>query len=234
MRDVRQGFLFVVSGPSGAGKGAICAGLAAETKIMLSVSMTTRSPRANEVEGKSYYFVDRTKFEETIAEAGFFEYAEIFGEYYGTPVAPVLKQLDKGMDVILEIDVNGAMQVREKIPDAVLIFIMPPSMEELRRRIEGRGTETPENIAYRLQHANSEIGQIMKYDYCVVNDKLDKAIRDVGTIIKAERMLEKSREAMLTEMDDMKTIRQAAKMGVATCAEGIVKRYQSYGYKQKK
>ena len=224
----------MVSGPSGAGKGAICAGLAAETKIMLSVSMTTRAPRANEEEGKSYYFVGKAEFEEAIAEAGFFEYVKIFGEYYGTPIAPVLKQLGKGMDVVLEIDVNGAMQVREKIPNAVLIFIMPPSKEELRRRIEGRGTETSENIAYRLEHADSEIEQITKYDYCVVNDQLDKAVRDVETIIKAERMLAEGRESMLTEMDDMRTIRRAARLGVATCAEKIVKHYLSCSDKRKK
>jgi len=178
----------VISGPSGTGKGAICAGLVANQKVAVSVSMTTRQPRGHEVEGKSYYFVNKERFLEIQNEDGFIEHAEIYGEYYGTPKGPVEEQLDKGVDVILEIDVNGAMQVKETMPNAVFIFIMPPSPEELRRRIEKRGTETAERIACRLARSDSEIARLGEYDYCVINDKLDEAISDTEAIIKAERL----------------------------------------------
>ena len=176
----------MVSGPSGTGKGTICAGLIASTKAVISVSMTTRAPREHEEEGRSYYFVDKERFEAVIAEGGLFEYAEVYGEYYGTPKAPVIEQLDRGMDVILEIDVNGAMQVRENMPEAILVFIMPPSLEELRRRIESRGTESPEHIARRLERSEGEIAQLGNYKYCVVNDDLATAIGSVAAIMRAE------------------------------------------------
>jgi len=155
---------------------------------MLSVSMTTRAPREREAEGKDYFFVERERFEEVIAERGFLEYAEVFGEYYGTPRAPVEKELDMGNDVILEIDVDGAMQIKAIMPDAVLVFIMPPSAKELRKRIEGRGTETAENIALRLDRADAEIAKVGEYDYCVVNDDIEKAVGEVSAIIRAEKL----------------------------------------------
>ena len=188
MEEVRRGNLFVVSGPSGTGKGAICAGLAAETNAMLSVSMTTRAPRRHEVEGRSYYFVDKERFRKTLAEGGLFEYAEVFGEYYGTPKAPVLACIQEGRDVILEIEIDGAMQVKNSMPDTILVFILPPSHAELRRRIEKRGTETPEHIDRRLERAEKEIAQIGRYDYLVINDDLAGAIQDMHAIMRAARL----------------------------------------------
>jgi len=150
--------------------------------------MTTRKPREREVEGKSYYFVDRKRFEEDIAEDGFFEYAEVFGEYYGTPKAPVIACLEKGKDVILEIEVKGAMQIKSSIPDAVLVFVLPPSQAELKRRIEGRGTETAESLERRLERVELEISYIDKYDYLVINDELAGAIEDILAIMRAEKL----------------------------------------------
>ena len=154
---------------------------------MLSVSMTTRAKRGYEQDGKDYFFVDRESFSEIAGEGGFFEYAEIYGDLYGTPKAPVLEALKKGRDVMLEIDVNGAMQIKGLAPEAILIFIMPPSPEALKKRIEGRGTESPERIEQRLGLAESEIAQLGEYHYCVVNDDLDAAISDVHAIMALGR-----------------------------------------------
>jgi guanylate kinase len=185
MAEMMKGHLFVISGPSGTGKGAICSGLLADENTAISVSMTTRAPRDYEIEGVNYYFVNKEQFLETLAGNGFYEHAEIYGEYYGTPKNPVKDLLEKGMDVILEIDVKGAMQVREQMPEAVLVFILPPSPAELRRRIENRGTETAERIARRLERSDGEIARMGEYDYCVINDDLEKATRDVRMIITA-------------------------------------------------
>ena len=178
----------MLSGPSGAGKGAICSGLTIRTDVVLSVSMTTRAPREHEAEGKSYYFVDKERFRTILAEDGLFEHAEVFGEYYGTPKAPVLANLEEGKDVILEIEVKGAMQIKESMPEAILVFVLPPSLAELRRRIEGRGTETPERIERRLERVAMEITQIGYYDYLVINDDLMCAIEDMLAIMRSERL----------------------------------------------
>jgi len=188
MEDVRRGNLFVISGPSGAGKGAICAGLTAETNTMLSVSMTTRAPRENETEGLSYHFVDKELFRAILKEDGFIEHAEVYGEYYGTPVAPVIQSLEAGRDVILEIEVEGAKQIKERMPETILVFILPPSRTELRKRIEGRGTETAEKIERRLERVDMEISQIGKYDYLVINDDLARATGDMLAIMQAEKL----------------------------------------------
>jgi len=188
MEDLKQGNLFVLSGPSGTGKGAICAGVLAKTNAMLSVSMTTRAPRENEVEGQSYYFTDKESFKAALDNDGLFEHAIVYGEYYGTPKGPVLASLEEGKDVILEIEVNGAMQIKQSMPGAVLVFVLPPSFSELKRRIEGRGTETAERIARRLERVEMEIAQIDKYDYLVINDDLSNAIEDMLTIMRAEKL----------------------------------------------
>jgi len=188
MERLKRGNLFVLSGPSGAGKGAICSGLTIRTDVVLSVSMTTRAPREHEAEGKSYYFVDKERFRTILAEDGLFEHAEVFGEYYGTPKAPVLANLEEGKDVILEIEVKGAMQIKESMPEAILVFVLPPSLAELRRRIEGRGTETPERIERRLERVAMEITQIGYYDYLVINDDLMCAIEDMLAIMRSERL----------------------------------------------
>lgn len=186
LTEKHPGKLFVFSGPSGAGKGTICKKLLEETALELSVSMTTRAPRKGETEGISYFFTDREHFEEQISKNNFLEYAEVYGNYYGTPKVPVLEKLAKGIDVILEIDMQGALKVKENYPDGVFVFILPPSMAELRKRLTGRGTETEEAIELRLGETLKELSYIDKYDYCVVNGVLEEAVSRVKAIVVAE------------------------------------------------
>ena len=188
MEDLKRGNLYVLSGPSGTGKGAICAGVLAKTNAALSVSMTTRAPRENETEGESYFFTDKESFKTILDEDGLFEHAVVYGEYYGTPKAPVIASLEEGKDVILEIEVNGAKQIKRGMPEAILIFVLPPSFSELKRRIEGRGTETAERIARRLERVEMEVSQIDKYDYLIINDDLELAIGDMLAIMQAEKL----------------------------------------------
>ena len=183
-----KGKLFVVSGPSGAGKGTICKEiLDQERNIEMSVSMTTRSPRKGEIDKVHYHFVDRESFEKLIEEDGFMEYADVYGNFYGTPKRKVLEWINAGIDVILEIDVQGAMQIKKNYPEGVFIFILPPSLTELKNRIKGRGSETEETMARRLGEALTEIRCIDKYDYRVINEELDVAIDRVRAIITAEQ-----------------------------------------------
>ena len=182
-----KGRLLVISGPSGAGKGSISKRILEEVDdLIYSISMTTRAPRPGEINGKNYFFVTHEQFEKTIQEDGFLEYAKVYGEYYGTPKARVMELLDEGMDVVLEIDIQGAMNIRKSYPKGVLIFILPPSMAELRKRITGRGSETKGDIELRMGEALKEIAYIDKYDYCVVNGDLDEAVNRVKAIIIAE------------------------------------------------
>lgn len=184
-----DGKLFVISGPSGAGKGTICQRILEEVtdqQIELSVSMTTRKPRVGEVEGKSYFFTTIDKFEEAISKDGLLEYAQVYGNYYGTPKAKVIEKLKQGIDVILEIDIQGALKVKEVYPEGICIFILPPSMSILRKRLTGRGTDSEETINLRLGETLKELAYIDKYDYCVVNGELDEAVARVKAILKAE------------------------------------------------
>lgn len=183
---MQKGLLFVVSGPSGAGKGTICKKLKDVSEVCLSVSMTTRAPRPGEQEGTSYYYVKKETFLEKIDQAGFLEYACVFGNYYGTPKEAVIESLERNIDVVLEIDIQGAMQIRKNFPKAIFIFILPPSMAELRKRITGRGSESEAAINTRLGEALTEVSYIDKYDYCVVNGELEEAVERVAAIIKAE------------------------------------------------
>jgi guanylate kinase len=183
---MKRGLLFVVSGPSGAGKGTICEALIRRLNISLSVSMTTRAPRAGETDGVNYHFVSEETFLDVLSKGGFLEHAEVYGNFYGTPQAPVLEQLAAGGDVILEIDIQGAMQVRKNYPDGIFIFILPPSMGELRKRIVGRGSETEASLELRLRKSLREIEYIDKYDYCVVNEQLEEAVNRVSAIVTAE------------------------------------------------
>ena len=187
LNEKHPGKLFVFSGPSGAGKGTICKKLLEENEeLAISVSMTTRAPRNGEVEGVSYFFTDKESFEKRIEAGEFLEHAQVYGNYYGTPKGPVLEKLAKGIDVILEIDMQGALKVKENYPDGVFIFILPPSMEILRKRLTGRGTETEEAIELRLGETLKELSYIEKYDYCVVNGELDEAVARVKSIVVAE------------------------------------------------
>ena len=186
--QINRGVLIVISGPSGAGKGTICKALLEKDKnIYLSVSATTRTPRIGEVEGVNYYFFTKEVFESKVKENGFLEYANVHGNFYGTPKVNVEKMLEEGKDVILEIDIQGALQVKENFKEGVFIFILPPSMEELKQRIIKRGSETEESLMTRFKNAYKEINYVSKYNYAVVNDTLDIAVSKVESIIAAEK-----------------------------------------------
>lgn len=182
-----RGLLIVFSGPSGVGKGTVRAKIfEQENNFKYSVSMTTRKQRPGEVDGKDYYFRTREKFEELIRKGEMLEYAEYVGNYYGTPLTYVNQTLDEGKDIFLEIEVQGALQVKQKKPDAVFVFLTPPDLDELRERLVGRGTDSSEVIANRLEKAKEEIRLMSEYDYAVVNDKVELAAERVKMIIDAE------------------------------------------------
>ena len=183
-----KGRLFVISGPSGTGKGTICREILKDIRNEFSVSMTTREPREGEEHGREYFFVSHEEFIENINRNNFLEYATVFDNYYGTPKDIVLKKLEKGRNVILDIDVQGGLQVKEAMPEAVLIFLLPPSLAALRSRLENRGTETPDKIEKRLNKALDEIKFIGEYDYMVVNDVREDAVSDVRSIMTAEAL----------------------------------------------
>ena len=183
-----KGVLIVISGPSGAGKGTICKELIEKhDNIYISVSATTRLPRLGEVNGVNYYFLTKDEFKDKVENNGFIEYANVHGNYYGTPKLNVEKMLNEGKNVILEIDIQGALQVKENFEEGVFIFILPPSMEELKRRIIKRGSETEESLMTRFKNAYKEINYVSKYNYAVVNDTLDLAVSKVEAIINAEK-----------------------------------------------
>lgn len=184
----RKGLLLVVSGPSGAGKGTICKEFLNNNKdVKLSVSATTRKPREGEVDGVNYFFVTKDKFKEMIANNELLEYAQIYDNFYGTPKAAILENLENGYDVVLEIEMQGAKQIKEVYPEGVFIFILPPSLNELKNRIVGRGTETQEQINKRFSCAIDEICQIENYDYFIVNNDVKTSAKELEYIISAEK-----------------------------------------------
>lgn len=182
-----KGILLVMSGPSGAGKGTLCAHLREQIPVALSISATTRAPRKGEQEGVNYFFMTQDEFKQKIQEDGFIEWAKVYDNYYGTPRKYVEDMLDAGQNVMLEIDPQGAKSVKLRIPDAVLVFIMPPSYKELERRIRGRGTETEEQIEKRLSCAVGEINTLAAYDYVIINADIQAAVDNLKAIIAAER-----------------------------------------------
>ena len=183
-----EGKLIVISGASGVGKGTVLNRMMELRKdLSLSVSATTRLPRPGEKEGVHYYFVTREEFEKLLSEGGLLEHNKYVNNYYGTPRRQVVQWLEEGHDVILEIDYHGAFQIRETYPEAVLVFILPPSVEELRERILGRGSETRETLERRLEEAMNDLAQADKYDYRVVNEDVDAAVKEVQQIMKSER-----------------------------------------------
>lgn len=185
-----RGLLIVLSGPSGVGKGTVRASIFEENihKYVYSVSATTRKMRQGEVDGVDYYFVSKQEFQKMIDEDALLEYAEYVGNYYGTPFQKIEETLSQGKDVFLEIEVQGALKVKERMPDGIFIFLMPPSLQELQSRITGRGTDTDEVIYERIQKAHEEIDMMKHYDYVVVNDEVDIAKDKINAIIQSEHL----------------------------------------------
>jgi guanylate kinase len=183
---MKKGLLFVVSGPSGAGKSTVCGELAKRADISLSISMTTRAPRRGEVDGKNYWFVSEERFLKTVSDGGLLEYASVYDHYYGTPKAPVTEKLASGLDVLLEIDTQGALNVKNQCPEGVFIYLLPPSVRELRRRLAERGTETPEAIDLRLGASIMEMESVDKYDYFIINEHPGEAATALMAILAAE------------------------------------------------
>lgn len=188
IKTKKQGLLIVLSGPSGSGKNTVCDEVKKNnSNIWESISMTSRKPRKGEEDGKAYYFVSENEFEKNIEDDKMLEWAKFAGNYYGTPKESVQKHLDKGEDVILVIEIQGALQIKKKLPHALFIFLLPPSMRELKRRLTDRHTESEEKILERFETAYKEINEISKYNYVIINDKVEEAAQKLDAIIKAER-----------------------------------------------
>lgn len=190
---MNKGSLFVITGPSGAGKGTVLKEVIKSLdRLYFSVSATTRNPREGEVDGVHYHFLTKARFEELIAGERFLEYAQYAENYYGTPLDPVLEQLEQGNDVILEIELQGALQVKQRMPQAVLVFIAPPSFEELEARLRGRGTESEEVILRRLAIARQECANMDQFHYVVVNDEVADAADRLRAVILSRRCLQEN------------------------------------------
>ena len=195
----KENILIVVAGPSGVGKGTVCARLFADMdNLEFSVSATTRNAREGEVDAINYFFVSHDKFDTMIADNEFLEYANVFDNKYGTPKEYVMSKLDSGRDVLLEIDVQGAVMVMDTYKDAIFIFIVPPSIGELKKRLTNRGTESEEQLALRLNKAKEEIGYAERFDYIVVNDQVEEAASEIVSIITGEKC-RKERNAQIIE-----------------------------------
>lgn len=197
----KNGILVVISGFSGAGKGTLVKKLIEKyDNYALSISMTTRDKREGENDGEHYFFVSHEKFEKTIKENGLLEYASYCGNYYGTPRAYVEKKISEGKDVILEIEVQGALQIKKKFPNTLLLFVTPPTADDLYNRLKGRNTETDEQIHRRLSRAKEEVLWINKYDFLVINDKLDECVEELNNMILAAHNTPDRRQNMIAEI----------------------------------
>lgn len=195
-----KGTLFIVSGPSGCGKGTVLAEILKQDNVYYSVSATTRAPRPGEVNGVNYHFLSKDEFEKLIENGGMLEYANYCGNYYGTPKKPVEDMLAEGKNVILEIEVQGALKVMEKCPEAVSVFILPPSLKELRRRLHKRGTETEEVIEKRIGEAAGEIRKAVNYDYVMINGELEIAVSNLLSIINSQKLKKENSEYLIDEV----------------------------------
>ena len=188
IKQKATGELIVISGPSGAGKGTVISKLLEDNKdLWLSISATSRKPRGKEKDGVEYYFLSEEDFEKKIDEDYFLEYAKYQDNYYGTPKSTIVDKLKEGLDVILEIEIQGAAKIKELVPEAIFIFILPPTEKELLKRLIGRNTEDSNKIIKRFERAYKEINEVTKYNYVVVNDEIDNAVEKVKSIIKAEK-----------------------------------------------
>ena len=197
----RKGCLIVVSGASGTGKGTVCAQLLKKRpSLRYSISATTRKPRNGEQDGVQYYFHTRESFEKLIKDGGLLEWADVYGNYYGTPKAPVDKFLEEGQDILLEIDTQGALNVMEKMPEGIFVFLLPPSMEELERRLRTRGTDSEEVILRRLDAARGEVNAAKKYRYVVVNDVVENAVDTIDAILTAEHASVANNQELLAQI----------------------------------
>ena len=198
---MRKGLLILISGPSGTGKGTVCDLLRQKhPEIPYSISATTRQPRPGEQDGVNYYFYTKEKFREMIDQGQLLEWAEVYGNFYGTPKQKVLDRLDAGEDILLEIDTQGALNVMKVMPEGLFIFLLPPSLEELAARLKGRGTETEESLHRRLGAAVDEIKLATKYRYVVVNDKVEDAEETIANIIEAEHHRSDLNESLLAKL----------------------------------
>ena len=204
LKSNNKGSLIVLSGPSGSGKDSICERLKEyNDNFWVSISCTTRKPRKGEEDGVNYYFKTKDEFEKLIKEDDFLEYAKYNDDYYGTPRSKVNNYLNKGIDVILVIEVQGALKIKHIMPEATFIFIMPPTMKDLVLRLKKRGTETDDKILMRFKKAYQEINELTKYNYVVVNDELDKATKKVNSIIEAQKcMVDKIEEVYLNNPEE--------------------------------
>ena len=188
IKTKKRGLLIVLSGPSGSGKNTVCDEVKKNNKnIWESISMTSRKPRKGEIDGKSYYFVTEEEFKKNIEDDNMLEYAKFAGNYYGTPKKNIQKHLDNGEDVILVIEIQGALQIKQKISHALFVFLLPPSMKELKRRLIDRNTESSSKVMERFERAYKEINELSKYNYVIVNDNVKDAAKKLESIILAER-----------------------------------------------